>query len=187
MTLLYPVLERLKNAIKTTILRFSDNSVAVHPRAAYKIEEGKGFSASRRFEGVAADAYVDFLFSNPPGSGKTAHIIVVDVVSLAQAHVDIYRDVSVTAPGTAVTPVNLNLGSAGESSMDVEYGGTYSLPPEPSLNTVCPGGSHIRAVGGATEVGEKAVVPEGHNILVRVTNASASATDISVKVTWWEE
>jgi len=152
----------------------------------YKIEEGYAFSASRRFEGVGSGVAVDVFFENPSGSGKKANIVIIEVVSMAQAHVDIYRGNGVASPGTAITPVNLNLGSTNTSVVNVRYGGTYMLG-DLALSTVCPGGSRLRAVGGAVEVGETVLVPEDRNLLVRVTNASASDTDLSVRIIWWEE
>ena len=151
-----------------------------------RIKEGHAFSVSHRFEGVASDANADLFFENPSDSGKTVNIVIVEVVSLAQAHVDIYRGNTVTTPGTPLIPVNLNLGSPTTSVVNAEYGGAYALG-ELAVNTVCPGGSHVRAIGAATEVGETVVVPEGENFLVRATNKSASATDLSIRILWWEE
>jgi len=54
-------------------------------------------------------------------------------------------------------------------------------------NSVCPGGSRVQATGGAAEVGETVVIPESFNFLVKVTNKSASATDLSIRILWWEE
>jgi len=151
-----------------------------------KIEEGKAFSVSHRFEGVASGSSVSVLFENPSGSQKKAYIQLVEVVSLAQAHVDIYRDVTKTAAGTQLTPLNLNMESDIESAMRIEYGGTYENGVL-ALNTVCPGGSGVRAIGGATEVGENLIMPSGRNILIVVTNASASSTDLSIRIIWYEE
>jgi len=150
------------------------------------IEQGYGFSVSHRFEGVASDASIEVFFENPSDSGKTVKISIIEVVSLAQAYIDIYRDNTKTAAGSSLTPQNLNLGSENESVVEVEYGGTYTAG-DLAVNTVCPGGSKIRAIGGATEVGETVIIPEGKNILIRVTNKSASATDLSVHIIWWEE
>ena len=166
--------------------RFSDNSLVVSPRFQKKIEEGKGFIVSRRFEGVASDSYVDIYLENPSNSGKKIHIEIVEVVSMAQAWVDIFKGNTVTASGTSIEPVNLNLGSNNSSVANAEYGGSYSTGKLIS-NTVCPGGSHIRAVGGAAEVGEMVIIPPGQNILVRVTNKSAQTTDLSIRILWWEE
>ena len=168
------------------LLQFRDRTIIVQPRLFYKIYEGKAYSVSHRYEGVASDAYVDMYFENPSGSGKKVYVAIIEVVTFAQAWVDIYRNVSVTSEGTQLTPVNLNLGSNNQSVAKVMYGGTYSVGT-PALNTVCPGGSLIRAIGGATEVGETAIIPEGKNILVRVTNKSGSASDLSIRIIWWED
>jgi len=156
------------------------------PLLRKKIEEGKAFSISHRFEGVASDASVSIYFENPPYSGKTVYIQLVEVVSLAQAYVDIYRDATRTVVGTPLSPFNLNMASPRSSVIDVEYGGTYENG-QLALNTVCPGGSGVRAIGGATEVGENLIIPPGHNIVITVTNASASATDLSIRILWYEE
>jgi len=158
----------------------------VYPQFFRKIIEGKAFSISHRFEGVASDAHADLFFENPSGSGKDVHIIVVEVTSLAQAWIDIYRNSSIASSGTPLTPTNLNFESSNSSVVSAEYGGSYTLG---SLvhNTVVPGGSHIRAIGGAVEVGESVVMPEGFNFLIRATNKSASSTDLSIRIIWWEE
>ena len=156
------------------------------PLLFIKIKEGKAYTVSHRFESVASDASVQLLFNNPDTSGKTAYIVMIEVTSTGQGWVDIYRDNTVTASGTPLTPFNLNLGSTNTSSMTVEYGGTYTLGAQ-SLNTVCPGGSGVRAIGAATEVGETAEIPSGHNILIQFTNRSASAEDASIRILWWEE
>jgi len=186
MTIVYVDVEKIKKALREVLLTFADKTLIVNPRFFYKIYEGKGFSISHRFEGIAADASVDVYFENPSGSEKIVYIIVIEVVSLARAWVDIYRGVTVSSPGTQITPVNLNFSSNNTSVVKVEYGGTYS-GGELVHSTVCPGGSHIRAIGGATEVGESVVVPEDNNFLVKVTNKSASATDLSIRIIWWEE
>ncbi len=175
-----------RKPLNRPILQFLDGTAIVNPRFFYKIFEGYGFGVSRRFEGVGSDAHVDLYFENPPGSGREVFIIIIEVVSFAQAYVDIYRGNTRSAAGTPLTPVNLNFGKDVSSVVSVEYGGSYT-PGSLVSNTVCPGGSRIRATGGATEVGECMIIPPGFNFLVRVTNKSASSTDLSVRIIWWEE
>jgi len=186
MSIVYVGVEEIKKALRETLLTFLDKSLIVNPGFFYKIYEGKGFSISHRFVSVASDASADVYFGNPSGSGRTAYIVAVEVVSLAQAWVDIYRGVTVSTPGSSITPVNLNLSSENTSVAKVEHGGEYS-GGELVHSTVCLGGSHIRAIGGATEVGESVVIPEDNNFLVKVTNKSASSTDLSIRIIWWEE
>jgi len=170
----------------TEILQFLDGTQIVNPRFFYKVYEGYGFAVGHRFPGVGAGSSVDLYFENPSGSGRRVYIVTVEVTSLAQAWIDIYRGNTVTAPGTALTPVNLNFEKNIPSIVNAEYGGTYGLGTL-TFDDVCPGGSKKQAVGGAAEVGETAIIPPGYNFLVRVTNKSAAATDLAVRILWWEE
>lgn len=172
--------------IRRTLLQFADGTLLVNSRFMKKIYEGYGFSVSHRFESVGSGSNIDVYFENPADSGREVFLIVIEVVSFAQAWVDIYRGNSITTSGTKITPVNLNFASNNSSVCNVEYGGTYSTGTRVH-NTVCPGGSHIRAIGGAVEVGETVVIPEDFNFLIRVTNKSASTTDLSIRILWFEE
>jgi len=158
----------------------------INPRFFYKVYEGKGFTVSRRFTGVASKASVDFYFENPSGSEVDVFMIAMEITALASCHIDIYRNNTVTATGTSVTPVNLNFSSAKASVVQAEYGGTYTLG-NLVKQTICPGGSKKEAIGGLASVGENVVIPPGNNFLVRITNISDAATDISVEILWWEE
>ncbi|RLG77351.1 MAG: hypothetical protein DRO12_02425, partial [Thermoprotei archaeon] len=166
--------------------RLTDGTLIVERKLSKKISEGSAFSISHRFEEVASNSHVDLYFENPSESDKTVYIMLVEVVSMGQAWVDIYRDNSVSASGTALTPMNLNMGSTNESVVNAEHGGTYTTGTL-ALNIVCPGGSGVRAIGAAVEVGENVIMPNGKNLLVRVTNKSASDSDISIRIVWYEE
>ena len=176
----------VEEAIRRSVLRTQDNTVVSVQRFFNQVQNGNAFSVSKRFESVASDAYIQLFFENPSGSGKIVHIVMIEVVSLAQLWVDIYRGNTKSSSGTVLTPVNLNFASTKSSVVGVEYGGTYSFGTLVH-NTVCPGGSHIRAVGGAAEVGENVVMPEDFNFIVVVRNKSANNTDFSIRILWWEE
>ncbi len=172
--------------IPLDLLQFSDGTAIVNPRFFYKIYEGYGFSISHRFTAVANGASVDVYFENPNGSGRRVFIVTIEVVVFGQCHIDIYRGNSITASGTSITPMNLNFEKTIPSVVNVEYGGTYALGTQ-TVQTVCPGGYRVRAIGGTMEVGETVVIPQNFNFLVRVTNQSGAATDLSIRIIWWEE
>jgi hypothetical protein len=172
-------------AVEKAILQFLDGTQIFNPRFFYKTYEGYGFAISHRFESVASDASINLYFENPSGSGKKVFVVVIDVISFAQAWVDVYRGVTPSG-GTAITPVNLNFSKAISSIANVKHGVTYSGGTLVH-NSVCPGGSKVQATGGVAEVGETVVIPEGFNFLVKVTNKSTGATDLSIRVVWWEE
>ena len=168
------------------LLQFEDETLITNPRFSKKIYDGYGFSVSKRFEDVANDSSEEVYFENPDNSGRDIYLIAVEVVSFGQVFVDVYRGNSVTSGGTSLTPINLNFDSIVSSVVSVEYGGAYSLGNNVH-ETVCPGGTKVKAVGGATEVGELVVIPENFNFLVRVTNKSGGNTSFSIRIIWFEE
>lgn len=172
-------------AAEKAILQFVDGTQITNPRFFYKIYQGYGFSVGHRFESVASDAAVNLYFSNPAASGMHVFIITIDVASLAQAWMDVYRAVAPSG-GTAITPVNLNFSSANTSVVVAKYGVTYTGGTLVH-SSVCPGGSKVQAVGGVAEIGETVVIPPGYDLLVKVTNKSTGATDLSIRIVWWEE
>jgi len=172
--------------ISRDLLQFFDGTQIVNPRFFYKIYEGYGFGLSHRFEGVTDGSSVYLYIENPAGSGRTVFMITIDVIPLGQAHVDVYRNNTVTSPGTKLNPVNLNLGSGIQSVVYAEHGGSYTVG-ELVKPTVCPGGTKKRVVGGAVEVGESVVMPPGSNFLVKLTNKSGATIDMAIEALWWEE
>ena len=172
--------------ITRDLLQFLDGTQIVNPRFFYKSFEGYGFSLSHRFESVTDGSSVYLYFENPAGSGRTVFIIAIDVVSLGQAHVDVYRNNAITSSGTKLNPVNLNFGSNIKSVVHAEHGGSYSLG-DLVKPTVCPGGTKKRVVGGAVEVGETVIIPPDKNFLIKLTNKSGATIDMAIEALWWEE
>jgi hypothetical protein len=68
----------------------------------------------------------------------------------------------------------------------IAYDGTYTLGTL-IYDMVCPGGSRNFAVGGALALGETVMLDENVNFVLKIINASASATDFSTRAVWWEE
>jgi len=178
--------DALAERIPYQLLQFSDGTTMTYPRFFIKIMQEKGYIISQRFTGVASGSSVQLYMENPSGSGRNIYIIEIEAGSLAQAHLDIYRENTVTSNGTSLEPLPLYLGSNKKSVVYAEHSGTHGLG-KLALNTVVPGGSRTRAIGSIAEVGETLVIPPGQNMVVQLTNASASATDMSIKIVWWEE
>jgi len=170
----------------TEFLQFIDKTLITNPRFFYKTYQGYAFSVSHRFEDVAADSSVYLYFENPAASGRQVFLVAIEVITTGQARVDVYRDNTVNVAGTSLTPINLNFESAINSIVNAEYGGTYT-EGDLTVNAAAPGGTKVRAIGSATEIGETAIIPSDFNFLVKVTNKSAGAADISMRIIWWEE
>ena len=167
-------------------LQFLDGTLIVYPRFFYKIYQGYGFASSKRFEGIASGNHIDILFMNPENSGREIFITMVEITGLAQLYADIYVNNTITNIGTKINILNLRPAMNITPVAIVSYNGTYTLGTL-IYNVVVPGGTRIRATGGQASIGETVVLDEGVNFIMRVTNASASDTDFSVRALWWEE
>jgi len=176
----------LHEKIPQALLQFVDGTLLMNPRFFKKVYDGYGFVVSHRFESVSSDAQVQVLLENPSGSGRTVYLVLIEVVSTGQGHVNVHVNNTVSTSGTSLTPQNLRIGSSITPVANVEYGGSYTVG-DTYQQTVLPGGSGVRAVGSIYGLGESVIIPEGNNILVTVTNKSSSSEDFSVKILWWEE
>ena len=167
-------------------LQLDDKSLGIAPRMEDRIEQGRAFSASKRFDSVADGSIIQVVFSNPTGSGKVVYIVAIEIIATGQGAIDIYRDVSIDAHGTDIPIMNLDLGSDNLPVCEIEYGGTYS-DGTLAHQTVVHGGTKINAVGSLSEVGEKVKIPEGHNIMVQFENRAGVDVDVSIRFLWWED
>jgi len=178
----------LSKLIPNPILQLADGTIITNQRFFKNIQMGYGFSVSKRFTGVANGSYSDVYFENPSGSGGNIYIIAIECSSLGSGWMDCYRNTTITASGTTLTPINLNFSSTNNSIANIEYGGTYDITGATLVHeTVLPGGSKVRAIGSVAEIGESVIIPNGYDLLVRLTNKSGTATDMSIRIIWWEE
>jgi len=170
------------------LLQFTDKTVLVNQRLLLKIIDGDAYLAGWRLDGVGSGASAYFQFENPSGSGVYANIISINLIGTGNGRANMYPpdQVTVTAPGTSVTPFNLNPASGKSASCAFRYGGTYTLGTS-VIRQVLPGGSRVRAVGGAIMADVNFRVPEGFALLIEIVNQSGSAEDFSARVMWWEE
>jgi len=176
----------LASRIPRPILQHLDGTVVVYQRFFEKTVEGYGFYASKRFEGVAAGADVDVYMENPAGSGRDVYLVIIDIISTQAAYADFYHDSVVTATGTELSAYNLNFKSTITPVFSLEYNGTYTLG-DLVHQMLIPSGRGVRAVGGATELGEAVIIPPDHNFVLRITNVSNASADTVFRMIWWEE
>jgi len=158
-------------------------SLIAYTEMARKIEEGKAFSASNRLT-IAAGESKDILIENR--SGKNIKIVVVEITTLSNINIDIYDNVHVDSHGNAWVIRNLNLASTYIPDVVIEDSGSYS-GGEPVGNKLGYGGSPSRAIGSASEVGETVVIPDGNNIMIRITNTESQSTTVSVVILFYED
>ena len=158
-------------------------SLVTYTEMAKKIEEGKAFSASNRLT-IAAGESKDILIENR--SGKNIKIVVVEITTLSNINIDIYDNVHVDSHGNTWTIRNLNLASSYIPNVIIEDSGSYS-GGELVGNKLGYGGAPAKAIGSASEVGETVVIPDGNNIMIRITNTESQSTTVSVVILFYED
>jgi len=164
------------------------NYIVNAPVLKKKVEEGIAYTCSDIKKSLASGSSVGFLLQNPSGSGKEVHVVVVEVVGKAEGDIEVYLGVTVTASGTSIPITNMNRNYPDNSVCSAEFDGTYDTSGATRLHRkALPGGSGIRAIGSATELGEEVVLPEGDNILILIYNTSDKSSDYSCEFTWYEE
>ena len=162
-----------------------DGKLSVANWMREKIISEQAFMITKRFKSVASGDSIEIYLENPTGSGKMVEIATIEIVTTGECSIDVYSGNTITTNGTSITPVNMKIGATTTSVVNTEYGGTYTTG-DTIMELVSPGGSQIRAVGGQSEISGEIMLEEGQNIVVKVTNDSTSAENISVKITWAE-
>ncbi len=173
--------------VEREILQFRDGTQIVDQRQFIKTFEGYKFTTGYRFEDIATDAEVNIILRVPAGSGRMVFFIAFEVSSFAQAHIDIYFDVNHSG-GNLLEILNLRRDKQGvvNSVAEVLHSVSYT-PSEHHIPLVHSGGTKQFAVGGLSELSGGAILASGNNILIVVTNKSASSQDISLRLVWWED
>lgn len=149
------------------------------------MENGRSFACSIRVANVANDGTLKVLLSNPADSIKNICWIALVIASEGKAYVDMYGQVTVDTPGTALPQVQKFSGSSNTSVADTEYNGTYTYgDPNNIYQSLVPGGSGPKSIGGAASDAELAIAIPGRNVLIVLTNKAGSAKDMSMRIVW---
>jgi len=148
--------------------------------------QGKLFVVSKRWAGVASGSSVDFVINNPADSGRDLYLLTIQITGTDQAWIDMFVDSQGLGSGMALSPANKYIGHSMTAKAVIEVDGSYT-PGTKVHETVLPGGSGRFATGGSAELGVGGIIPPGHNLHVRLTNKSANANDLSIRVVWWEK
>lgn len=115
--------------------------------------------------------------TNPMGSGRTMYISRVSGSSSA-SNVLLTLLRNGTFSGSAVTPVNLNFGSANTSAMTAQGGtGTVGGSPTTVAALILPTEPLVYSIGGGI------VVPPGNSLTVTI---GTGTTNAAAQIQWWE-
>lgn len=151
----------------------------------YAMENGDVYAASIRVEDVADDGTLEVLLSNPADSLKNICWSALVVAAEGKAYLDMYGQITVDTPGTAMTQTQKFSGSSNTSVADTEYNGAYTYSaPHLIYQALIPGSTGPHAVGGQAADAELAMAIPGRNVLIVLTNKGGAAKDMSMRIVW---
>lgn len=148
------------------------------------VNDGKVFTISDQISlATAGSDNLVFLIRNPSGSGKTLYLyrilFGINVVNVL-ARFKTKKNPTVTATGTAVTPVNNNIGNSNTSAMNVYKASTVS------------GGTQLTSITTGQNnssfdfLGDFSVFLQPGNDLIITGDPASNNREASVTVVWAE-
>lgn len=150
----------------------------------HKVHAGKMFSVDYYAASVASSGNADLLLTV---GAKEAHI-VFDAAGGAELQVLLYEDPNATG-GTPVTVYNANRSTGWETpaltiahTPSITAVGTNVL-----VSKVVPGGSGGNKTGGSVRNGSERILRASTKYLIRATNKSTGAVNVSISIEFYEE
>ena len=152
-----------------------------------KVHEGDFYTASHRFEAVADSATVDVLITTGDKAlsfGRGGSSSEETVTGSSTKGLPCRITVRVSHRG------NNNRTSSNGTDLTMFYGPTVSAAGTELLSSYIPGGAKSKAIGGASEgparEGSEWILAANTNYLLRTTNTSGGAVDITISVGFYE-
>lgn len=144
------------------------------------IHKGIFFTCTRREENLSNNGALNVLVQVT----AAAHVRFSLAVG-GQCHVDLFEGTTFSAAGTPLTCRNRNRFSSKTASTTMTYAPTISTDGTALAETYIPGGTHGTAEGFIKSSFEEWVLKPG-NYLLRITNKSGIATDLSTTIDHYE-
>ena len=148
-----------------------------------EVHEGEHFTATYLSAAVANNASLDIHIVT--GAAKVPHTIIeVDVDG--KSHLFLYETITTSGNGTGVTPYNNNRNSALTATTAVYHTPTVTGTGTLIKNILIPGGTKQAVVGSSGSTRTEWILKASTKYLLRVTNKSGSAIDISAALKFYE-
>ena len=167
----------------TAVLDTLDGSLCVINILHHEIHKGNAYTVGALVTDVADDASADTLIIV---GTKSLHL-VLRASATGSSYAYLYETPTITDNGTAVTIFNKD-----RTSSLVSTARTFHTPTVGAVGTALnselfPGGEKNFAVGATGNERDEWILAPGKSYLLRITNKSGAAEDISIAATWYEE
>lgn len=149
-----------------------------------RIHSGRGFSYVDRVDNLANGSSFYWQLDNP--AANYAHLRQISVAADgAPVEVRLFEAPTITGNGTQGSPKNLNRVSVNAANLDVYRSTTVSADGEELDFMLIPGS---RSVGGSGTEGVETewILAPGTKYAIKLTNTSGGASDIGLRLFWYE-
>jgi len=173
---------------KTTAVKIDGTvgGIVVTEHTHHEVHEGEAFNASYLVphgSEVANDAAQDFLFVT---GTKTAHAFINIAVG-GDCDALLYEGTTASANGTGLAELNLNRTSTNTATATAFHTPTVTTEGTLLQQKFLPGGVGPLAPGSSHSAGAEWILKASTKYLVRVTNRSGGAIQLSIMAEWYEE
>lgn len=143
------------------------------------------FSATSGPVNVSVNSYYSFQLINPPNSGKTALLNLVESDTEETTELIMYKNTTSFVSIGSLLPVNTNAGSTQTSPIIINFSGDIASSP------VTGGTLMYYFINQSNVVKEKffrggIAIPPSSDIVFSVLNQNPSAIELSINFNWWE-
>ncbi|PKM77886.1 MAG: hypothetical protein CVU90_05415 [Firmicutes bacterium HGW-Firmicutes-15] len=177
-----PIYAEITNGTNT--LWIEDSAAVTIEFAHANIHEGVSYSVSKLFQNLGAGSgYANLRIYT--GSTKETHM-VMEVTADGKSYISLYSGTTYSASGTLVTVYNLNRNSSNTTDSKVLFTPTISDSGTLLSQTLLPGGTGSKTVGGQSLTRAERILKTSSDYLVRVQNVSDVAGDVAINFTYYE-
>lgn len=166
-------------------LKFDDKTLAINHRLMHYAEIGYGFHLFERYENIANNEIETLYLQNPSNSTRLIYIVGIEISTLAQLFIDVYRNPTITDMGSEIYTLNLRYGHQNTSCLVARKSVSFQSTT-PSAKMLIGGGGKTSAIGSFASIGEGIIIPPDNALLIQFLNNSGASTSFSVRVLWFE-
>ena len=148
-----------------------------------EIHEGETYVCSHFYPLVADDANADLRITL--GSKKELHITITIAVA-GNGETLLYEGTTYTVAGTNVAIYNRDRTSSNTTDATCRYTPTANVLGTELFHGYAPGGEKKEAIGSVRRTAQEWIFKKSEDYLVRFTNRSGAAIDVSIEVEWYE-
>jgi len=148
-----------------------------------EIHEGETYICSHYYPLVADDANADLRITL--GSNKELHITITVAVA-GDGEILFYEGTNYNVAGTNVLIYNRDRTSSNTSNATCRYTPTVNVLGTELFHGYALGGTKKEAIGSVRRTSQEWIFKKSEDYLVRFTNRSGGAIDVSIEVEWYE-